>query len=315
MNHEMNASTSWPSTPSQDEYDEGGNLERTQNPNGTITRMVYDVLNRPVSTWVGTSDVTGSGLEWTPAAQGFANLVDVSDQYYDTQSAPPPATLSAGGTSTLAATTYYVRITYKFTSGVETPASLETWLCVAANKLLTVTPPSTPTGVSGLSGYNVYLSQQLAVPTFPGSVFTGASTTGGSLQGGATYRYKITALSLNGETTASVEESYTVPAGTNTNQITINWNSVLAAGCYKVYRTVANGGPTVSSCWRASRAAARPATSTTPARSRPDICRQQTLPAPAMRSCRTAARLSRSARTGLNPAAGQSRRHVQQDQL
>src|SRR5262249_38279255 len=37
-------------------YDHRGNLERTVSPTGTIERTVYDGLNRPVSTWVGTND-------------------------------------------------------------------------------------------------------------------------------------------------------------------------------------------------------------------------------------------------------------------
>jgi hypothetical protein len=81
----------------------------------------------------------------------------------------------------------------------------------------------------------------LAVPTFPGTVFTGASTTGGNLTGGQTYYYEITATNSTGETTVSVEKSYAVPSGTNTNQITVNWTAVTGATGYKIYRGTSSG--------------------------------------------------------------------------
>src|SRR5581483_1413985 len=44
------------------------------------------------------------------------------------------------------------------------------------------------------------------------------------------------------ETLPGAEASYAVPAGTNTNQITLTWAAVPGATGYKVYRgTVANG--------------------------------------------------------------------------
>lgn len=62
------------------------------------------------------------------------------------------------------------------------------------------------------------------------------------LVGGATYYYKVTAIDTVGETLPSTEASYTVPSGTNTNQITLNWNAVAGAIAYKVYRSTTSGG-------------------------------------------------------------------------
>jgi RHS repeat-associated protein len=64
-------------------YDSDGNLVRTQTPNGTIYRTVYDSLGRPVSAWVGTNDTPTSG-EWSPSNNtGSANMVEVSSYQYD----------------------------------------------------------------------------------------------------------------------------------------------------------------------------------------------------------------------------------------
>ena len=58
-------------------YDGDGRQNRTQTPNGTIYRTVYDGLGRAVSTWVGTNDsVTG---EWSPTNNGSpSNMIQVT---------------------------------------------------------------------------------------------------------------------------------------------------------------------------------------------------------------------------------------------
>jgi RHS repeat-associated protein len=64
-------------------YDNWGRLVRTQTPNGTIYRTVYNSLDEAVSDWVGTND-TPTGGEWSPTNNtGTANMVMVSSYQYD----------------------------------------------------------------------------------------------------------------------------------------------------------------------------------------------------------------------------------------
>ncbi len=52
------------------------------------------------------------------------------------------------------------------------------------------------------------------------------ATTGGSLAGGQTYAYRVSALSAcNYETLPAAEQTIVVPAGTNTNTVTVNWSA------------------------------------------------------------------------------------------
>src|SRR5208337_62972 len=65
------------------DYDVDGRQTRVQAPTGTITRTVYDALDRVISTWVGTNDTPASG-QWSPANNTSpANMVDVEDSVYD----------------------------------------------------------------------------------------------------------------------------------------------------------------------------------------------------------------------------------------
>ncbi|MEM6258477.1 MAG: RHS repeat-associated core domain-containing protein [Planctomycetota bacterium] len=67
-------------------YDGETNLRvRTLTPGGTITRTVYDTINRMSSTWVGTDD----GLDWkqwNPASPG-TNMKKITENVYDDGSA------------------------------------------------------------------------------------------------------------------------------------------------------------------------------------------------------------------------------------
>jgi RHS repeat-associated protein len=64
-------------------YDNWGRLVRTQTPNGTIYRTVYNSLDEAVSAWVGTNDTPTSG-EWSPTNNtGTANMVEVRSYQYD----------------------------------------------------------------------------------------------------------------------------------------------------------------------------------------------------------------------------------------
>ncbi len=63
-------------------YDTDGNQDKVVDPNGTITRTVYDGQHRVVSTWVGTSDTPTTGY-WSPTNNAGANMVEVSSDIYD----------------------------------------------------------------------------------------------------------------------------------------------------------------------------------------------------------------------------------------
>lgn len=75
--------------------------------------------------------------------------------------------------------------------------------------------------------------EQTALATPVNSTFTTA-TTGGSLVPG-TYYYRVSALGTSGETLASAETSQVVPAGTNTNTVTVTWGAVTGAQGYRIY--------------------------------------------------------------------------------
>lgn len=86
-------------------------------------------------------------------------------------------------------------------------------------------------GASGILGVAL---EQLSPPTLV-SVTPGA---GGALTAG-TYRYVITAINANGETTVSNEISGTTATTNLTN--TLVWNAVSGATGYRIYRTAAGG--------------------------------------------------------------------------
>jgi hypothetical protein len=69
-------------------------------------------------------------------------------------------------------------------------------------------------------------------------VLTGVAQAGGALTAG-TYKYYITALNANGETSVSNEVTVTTAAGNLTAHLT--WPAVTGATGYKVYRTAAAG--------------------------------------------------------------------------
>ncbi len=64
-------------------YDSRGRRDRVETPTITITRTVFDGLDRPVSTWVGTNDTPTSG-EWSPTNNTPpANMTQVRTFLYD----------------------------------------------------------------------------------------------------------------------------------------------------------------------------------------------------------------------------------------
>ena len=65
-------------------YNDQGQVERVQNPAGTITISTYDGLARLTGTYVGTDDSTTNGFKWTPSnAAPTSNMVQVAAHEYD----------------------------------------------------------------------------------------------------------------------------------------------------------------------------------------------------------------------------------------
>src|SRR5690606_13881026 len=59
-------------------YDKGGRVKRVENPNGTITRLRYDAMDRLTETWIGTDDAG-----FTESSNGTGNMVLVARNEYD----------------------------------------------------------------------------------------------------------------------------------------------------------------------------------------------------------------------------------------
>jgi RHS repeat-associated protein len=65
-------------------YNNQGQVERVQNPAGTITISTYDGRARLTGTWVGTNDSTTDGFKWKPSnASPASNMVQVAAYEYD----------------------------------------------------------------------------------------------------------------------------------------------------------------------------------------------------------------------------------------
>lgn len=78
------------------------------------------------------------------------------------------------------------------------------------------------------------------VLTAPVQSALGTNSVGGTIANGV-YFAKVTAVTLNGESTGSNERTVTAAAA-NTSTITVTWSAVLGALSYKVYLTAAGGG-------------------------------------------------------------------------
>jgi RHS repeat-associated protein len=65
-------------------YNNQGQVDRIQNPAGTITISTYDGLARLTATYVGTDDSTTNGFKWTPSnASPTSNMAQVAATEYD----------------------------------------------------------------------------------------------------------------------------------------------------------------------------------------------------------------------------------------
>jgi len=131
---------------------DGTNWRLTASTRNTRLNMGYEAPPWP-SNWLYPSS---AGYQATLGDNG--NILSS----YNTGLAPPPApTLSSTAGGTLAATTYYVRVTYLNQNG-ETTASAEASLAVAANNLLVVQPPPAN---GGATGWNVYVATAAGAET------------------------------------------------------------------------------------------------------------------------------------------------------
>jgi hypothetical protein len=109
-------------------------------------------------------------------------------------------------------------------------------------------------GASSVAPSNWYVGLLLTLPTssvgaglvepwLPAPVISTITSvsTGGTINGGTNRFYQITAVNASGETTASAEVEYAVPAGTNTNVVTVSWGAVSGAATYNPYEGSTTG--------------------------------------------------------------------------
>lgn len=87
-------------------------------------------------------------------------------------------------------------------------------------------------GASGIAGIAV---EQLSPPV---QAALSTSASGGTIAAG-TYRYVLTAINANGETTISNEQTIVTTGATST--VTVSWTAVPGATGYRLYKTAAGG--------------------------------------------------------------------------
>lgn len=206
--------------------------------------------------------------------------------YYWTTGAPtsasPPGANTAGlsapsgfscsaveGNGSLAANTYYYKITATNASGETLPSSEVSGTISGASGINQLSWSA----VTGATGYKIYRgtaagAENLLIATIEtggatnfwdvGNTYTAnsppssnttalaapvqtapsTSASGGSIATG-TYYYKVTATNSSGETTGSNEENIAVTGPTG--EVTVNWNAVTGATGYKIYRGTSAG--------------------------------------------------------------------------
>jgi RHS repeat-associated protein len=140
-------------------YNGQGLQDIVTDPTGTITRNVYDGMQRLVSTWVGTDDTPASGY-WSPTNNTSpSNMVDVEDYYYDQRQAGPTSAPTLGETPQTDFSSHdyafsaYVLVTYLTAAGETAPSPVGSY-SVDDSYLLTV---ASPASISGATGYNLYV--------------------------------------------------------------------------------------------------------------------------------------------------------------
>jgi YD repeat-containing protein len=142
----------------QDQVDPLGRTVKETDPDGNVTYTACIDANYEERVYAGWNSSTS-----TPTGPTQDSRYDRAGSYMESLSmsatphvslSPPAAVLALVQGGSLPATTYYVKISY-LVNGVETAASAESNLMVAANALLKVTSPSS---IPGATGYNVYVA-------------------------------------------------------------------------------------------------------------------------------------------------------------
>jgi hypothetical protein len=253
----------------------GGNQTGTLNWNAVAGASGYKVYRSTTSGSYGPSClVTTIGSGATVTYNDTGGALSAGQPPGNTATIDPPAqatpTLANGG-SLVDTTTYYYVMT-SLTAAGQTAQSAEVSVTAASPNLTAVL---TWTTVTGATGYNIYRSttsgtygaSSLLTTINSGATATysdpGASLVSGQppttntatiqvpvqsaavLQSGGTlvqsqaYYWVVTAVTANGETPASGQQTVTASAGHGTSKLT--WTAVSGAVSYNVYRATASG--------------------------------------------------------------------------
>ncbi len=138
-------------------------------PTGVSNGQIYPITGSRVggNTIVSTSTqlLVVDDLPVPPLASMELSVLNSLGVAFPTNTPPAAPTLSSVAAGTLAATTYYVKITYVNAAG-ETLPSAEASLAVAADYVLSV---ASPAATSGASGWNVFVSTATGTETLQNS--------------------------------------------------------------------------------------------------------------------------------------------------
>ena len=138
-------------------------------PTGVSNGQIYPITGSRVggNTIVSTSTqlLVVDDLPVPPIASPELSVLNNLGVAFPTNTPPAAPTLSSVAGGTLAATTYYVKITYVNAAG-ETLPSAESSLAVAADYVLSV---ASPAATSGASGWNVFVSTSSGTETLQNS--------------------------------------------------------------------------------------------------------------------------------------------------
>ena len=187
---------------------------------------------------------TSGGEDVTPIATGVG-----SPTYVDSDQ------------SLVVGNTYFYEVTAVDSvgeSGKSNEASAAPGLPLLAAPILVATPSSGQaalswTTISGASGYNLYRASAGNAAQFLAFVSTGTVYTDTGLTNGVTYSYYVCAVRAVGQGNASNTVTVTpgssapsVPGGLTAtangiSSITLNWNAVVGASSYNIYRATAAG--------------------------------------------------------------------------